>query len=83
MDSFSIINNFNNDGIRNIMDIWDDVIQSYNKEIENLKNSLASGGIEDYAHYRQLVGSINGIEWSRQQLTDILKRRQHLDEEDF
>ena len=65
------------------MDIWDEVITSYNKEIEALKNSLASGSIEDYAHYRQLVGSISSIEWSRQQLTDKLKRRQHSDEEDF
>ena len=65
------------------MDIWDDVIQSYNKEIEGLKNSLASGSMEDYAHYRHLVGSISGIEWSRQQLTEIIKRRQHSDEEDF
>ena len=66
------------------MDIWDEIVQEYNKEIENLKNSLASGGIEDYAHYRQLVGSISSIEWSRQQLTDIIKRRHHADdEEDF
>ena len=65
------------------MDIWDEVIKSYNKEIEGLKNSLASGSMEDYAHYRQLVGSINGIEWSRPQLTEILKRRQHAYEEDF
>ena len=35
------------------MDIWDEVVTSYNKEIENLKNSLASGGMEDYAHNRQ------------------------------
>ena len=65
------------------MDIWDEVITTYNKEIETLKNSLASGSIEDYAHYRQLVGSISSIEWSRQQLTEIIKRRQHSDEEDF
>jgi|TARA_Y100000296_G_C4943258_1_gene142552 hypothetical protein len=64
------------------MDIWDEVITSYNKEIEILKNSLASGSIEDYAHYRQLVGSISSIEWSRQQLTDILKRRQYSDDEE-
>tara|TARA_R100001594_G_scaffold38341_1_gene69414 strand:+ start:1491 stop:1688 length:198 start_codon:yes stop_codon:yes gene_type:complete len=64
------------------MDIWDEVITSYNKEIETLKNSLASGSIEDYAHYRQLVGSISSIEWSRQQLTDILKRRQYADDEE-
>jgi hypothetical protein len=66
------------------MDIWDEIVQEYNKEIENLKNSLASGGIEDYAHYRQLVGSISSIEWCRQTVGDILKRRQHSDdEEDF
>jgi hypothetical protein len=65
------------------MDIWDEVITQYNKEIETLKSSLASGSMEDYSHYRQLVGSINGIEWSRQQLTYIIKRRQHSDEEDF
>ena len=64
------------------MDIWDEVITSYNREIETLKNSLASGSIEDYAHYRQLVGSISSIEWSRQQLTDILKRRQYSDDEE-
>ena len=64
------------------MDIWDEVITSYNKEIATLKNSLASGSIEDYAHYRQLVGSISSIEWSRQQLTDILKRRQYADDEE-
>ena len=64
------------------MDIWDEVITVYNKEIETLKNSLASGSIEDYAHYRQLVGSIISIEWSRQQLTDILKRRQYSDDEE-
>ena len=64
------------------MDIWDEAVTSYNKEIETLKNSLASGSIEDYAHYRQLVGSISSIEWSRQQLTDILKRRQYADDEE-
>ena len=64
------------------MDIWDEVITSFNKEIETLKNSLASGSIEDYAHYRQLVGSISSIEWSRQQLTEILKRRQYSDDEE-
>ena len=66
------------------MDIWDEIVQEYNKEIENLKNSLASGGIEDYAHYRQLVGAISSIDWCRQKVTDIIKRRQHSDDvEDF
>ena len=65
------------------MNFWDELNLKYEEKILDLKNSLASGSMEDYAHYRQLVGSINGIEWSRQQLTEIIKRRQHLDEEDY
>ena len=64
------------------MDIWDEVITSYNKEIETLKNSLASGSIEDYAHYRQLVGSIQGLTWARSNLTEIIKKRVYAEEEE-
>ena len=43
------------------MEIWDEVIQEFNLEIERLKVSLGQGAAEDYAHYRQLVGSIQGL----------------------
>ena len=57
------------------MEIWDEVIQEFNLEIERLKVSLGQGAAEDYAHYRQLVGSIQGLEWSRENLTTLIKKR--------
>jgi hypothetical protein len=57
------------------MEIWDEVIQEFNLEIERLKVSLGQGAAEDYAHYRQLVGSIQGLEWSRENLTNLIKKR--------
>ena len=59
------------------MDIWDEVVQGFNSEIERLKTSLGDGYAEDYAHYRQVVGSIQGLEWARNNLTDIIKKRMY------
>ena len=59
------------------MEIWDEVIQEFNNEIERLKASLGDGVAEDFPHYRQLVGSIQGLEWARSNLTDIIKARMY------
>jgi len=59
------------------MDIWDEIIQEFNSEIEKLKTTLGNGSAEDYPHYRQLVGSISGIDWARTNLTDIVKKRMY------
>ena len=64
------------------MDIWDEIIQAYNEEKQKLKDELGSGLAEDYPHYRQLVGSIYGIEWSQQKLKDIIKKRTYAEEDD-
>ena len=56
------------------MELWDEVVKAYSDEIQKLKNELGSGLAEDHAHYRQIVGSIYGIEWSRQNLNDIIKK---------
>ena len=57
------------------MELWDEVIQEYNEEIQRLRLSLGNGSADDYAHYRQLVGSIQGLEWARINLNDIVKKR--------
>jgi hypothetical protein len=57
------------------MDIWDEVIIEFNSEIGKLKTTLGNGSAEDYSHYRQIVGSISGIEWARDNLTTIVKKR--------
>ena len=64
------------------MEIWDEVVQEVNEEIQKLRTTLASGAAEDYAHYRQLVGSIQGLEWARGNLTEIIKKRTYADDEE-
>ena len=63
------------------MEIWDEVMQEFNQEINTLRISLGNGAAEDYAHYRQLVGSISSLEWARNSLTDIIKKRTYGDED--
>ena len=57
------------------MDIWDEIIIEFNEELNKLKMTLGNGSAEDYSHYRQIVGSISGIEWARDNLTNIVKKR--------
>ena len=64
------------------MEIWDEVIKEYNQEINNLRLALGNGSAEDYSHYRQLVGSISSLEWARDNLTDIIKKRMYMEDED-
>ena len=63
------------------MDIWDEVVKEYDNELTKLRLSVSGGQAEDFAHYRQLVGLIQGIEWSRQTFTSIVKSRIYEDEE--
>jgi hypothetical protein len=57
------------------MDIWDEIVIEFNEELNKLKITLGNGSAEDYSHYRQIVGSISGIEWARDNLTNIVKKR--------
>tara|TARA_R110002060_G_scaffold16664_2_gene23135 strand:- start:387 stop:581 length:195 start_codon:yes stop_codon:yes gene_type:complete len=64
------------------MEIWDEVVKEYNNEINNLRLTLGNGSAEDYSHYRQIVGSITSLEWARDNLTDIVKKRIYMEDED-
>ena len=57
------------------MEIFDEVLKAYSEESRNLKETLGNGSASDYPHYRQIVGSITSIEWAKQNLKHILKRR--------
>tara|TARA_R110000796_G_scaffold47947_1_gene114899 strand:- start:124 stop:312 length:189 start_codon:yes stop_codon:yes gene_type:complete len=59
------------------MEIWDEVVQEFNGEIERLKVSLGDGVAEDFPHYRQLVGAVQGLEWAKANLSDIIKKRMY------
>ena len=64
------------------MDIWDEVKKEYDSEINNLKAALGNGSAEDYSHYRQIVGSISSLEWARDNLINIVKKRIYMEDED-
>ena len=64
------------------MDIWDEVIQEITNEIQKLRIHLGNGTAEDYPHYRQVVGSIQSLEWARTNINDIIKKRTYGENED-
>jgi len=64
------------------MTIWDEFVQTLNEEINNLRVSLGNGSASDYAEYRQMVGTLSGLEWSRDHLTDIVKKRIYDEDEE-
>ena len=64
------------------MEVWDEVIKEFNQEINNLRLTLGGGVAEDFAHYRRIVGSINSLEWARDNLTDIIKKRTYAEDDD-
>jgi hypothetical protein len=57
------------------MDMFDEIKDALDQEKEYLKDMLASGAIEDYNHYKQIVGTISGIELSKDKLITIIKKR--------
>jgi hypothetical protein len=64
------------------MELWDEVVQKYNEELENIVRGIASGSADSFSTYKYMVGYCSGIEWSRGILADILKKRMHSDNED-
>lgn len=62
------------------MDIWDEVIKQFDVEINKLQSDLGNGSAQDYPHYRQIVGSISGLEWAKQNLKNIVKNRLYEEE---
>jgi|TARA_R100001132_G_C3186073_1_gene40264 hypothetical protein len=64
------------------MELWDEIIQKYNQELETIVRSVAGGSADDFPTYKHMVGYCAGIEWSREALKDIFKKRMHSDNED-
>jgi hypothetical protein len=63
------------------MTLWEELTQEYDKQIEELKNLLAYGSASSYADYRQIVGRIEGIELSKDNLVNIVKTRIYSEED--
>ena len=59
--------------------LYEELVKELQKEIENIKNSLAYGNCSDYHSYREAVGRIAGIEISIGLIKDILSK--YIDED--
>ena len=63
------------------MTLWEEITKELDKQVEDLKNLLAYGSASSYADYRQIVGRIEGIELSKDNLINIVKTRIYSEEE--
>ena len=61
------------------MDIFQEIKKAYSQQQENLKNLLAEGQAEDYNQYKQIVGTLSGIEWAYTELNRIVNNRMEND----
>ena len=64
------------------MDIFQEVKNAFQTKQEALKNLLAEGQVEDYNQYKQIVGTLSGIEWAYTELTRIVNNRMENDLDD-
>jgi len=54
--------------------LYEEIAKELQKEIENIKNSLAYGRSSDYHSYRESVGRIAGIETSINLIKDFVNK---------
>lgn len=52
------------------------------KEIDLVKNSLASGSASDYHSYMNSVGRISGLEWAKAEVKNIVNKVMYEDDEE-
>ena len=64
------------------MDIFQEIKNAFQIKQEALKNLLADGQVEDYNQYKQIVGTLSGIEWAYTELTKIVNNRMENDLDD-
>lgn len=59
-----------------------DIRRTIEKEIESLEKSLASGAASDYAHYRELVGMVAGMQRASELAVEVVKQRVEFPDDD-
>ena len=62
--------------------LWNEIDRVLQKEMQSLKNSLASGSASDYHSYTNAVGRIAGIEWAREEIKHIVNTMIYEDDEE-
>jgi len=54
--------------------LWEEIQHNLQKEIDILKNSLASGSASDYHSYMNTVGRISGLEWAKVEIKNLVNK---------
>tara|TARA_S200002703_G_scaffold48048_1_gene41587 strand:+ start:1128 stop:1319 length:192 start_codon:yes stop_codon:yes gene_type:complete len=60
----------------------EEIHKTLQKEIDGIKNSLASGSASDYHTYMNSVGRISGLEWAKAEVKNIVNKVMYDDEEE-
>ena len=63
------------------MEVSNEALRKFDEELNLLRINLANGQADNFANYKQLVGRIQGVEWSREVLKTILKKLYEGEEE--
>jgi len=50
------------------------LLERVREEIANISNGVASGACKDYSAYAKLVGTLDGLRWTEQQIIDLNRR---------
>lgn len=62
--------------------LWEEIQHNLQKEIDILKNSLASGGASDYHSYMNTVVRISGLEWAKGEIKNLVNKVIYEEDED-
>ena len=56
------------------MEVSSEALRKFEEELNLLRLNLANGQADSFANYKLLVGRIQGIEWSKEVITSIMKK---------
>ena len=63
------------------MEVSSEALRKFEEELNLLRLNLANGQADSCANYKQLVGRIQGIEWSIDVMKNIIKKMYEGEEE--
>ena len=62
-----------------IVDYTKKIIKTRQEQV----NAVISKGVKDFEEYKYLLGKLHAYNEMTQELTDLLKKQEHYDEDDF
>ena len=63
------------------MEVSSEALRKFEEELNLLRLNLANGQADSFANYKDLVGRIQGIEWSIDVIKNIIKKMYEGEEE--